>query len=172
MLMGVFVLWLAVANVALFTFGCIRHVADPISFGIAGAFFAIAGFTLLAASIYVGIVYPLKLKNLRKSLKDLDDLITYQKVFPSKLQEALGEKHHIHYEDYVKKMKKVKSLESGQRFLESYGLALCFLAVGIIVAIQGFLQGNPSEAITVGGLFIIPSTIWIFWKHRKNKNAR
>lgn len=172
MLIGVFVLWLVVANVTLPTFRGMRFVLDPISFGIAGAFFAIAGFALSAASVYVRIFYPSKLRKLRESLEDLDDLITYQKVFPPKLQEVLGKKHHVHYEDYVKKMKKVKSLESGRRFLESYGLPLCFIAAAVIVTIQGSLQGYPSEAISVGMFFTTASTIWIFWKYRKNRDAK
>jgi hypothetical protein len=172
MLIGLVVLWLAVGDVTLFTVGCTRYVVAPTSLVIAGVFFASAGFALSVASVYVRIYYPSKLRELRKSLRDVNDLIRYQRVFPPNFREILGEKHHIHYEDYVKKMKIVKRLESGQRFLASYGLPLCFLTTGIIVATQGSLQGYPYEATTVGGLFMIPAIIWILWKHRKNKRIQ
>jgi len=171
MLLGVFIIWLVVADVTLYTIGRIRYVADPVSYGLVGAFFAAGGFVCLGGSIYVRIRYPSKLENLRRSLHELEDLLVYRGVFPPDFRKVLGEKYHVHYEDYAKELRRVESLESTRSFLGSYGYSLCFLAAGLFALIKGFWDGYPCEATTIGGLFMLPAILWILWKHRKNRHS-
>jgi small-conductance mechanosensitive channel len=166
---GVLLLWLAVSNTTLYTIGNTRYVADPIFFGMVGVIFCFLGFGGLFGAVYVRIFYPSKLEKLRQSLRDLDDLLLHRKVFSPQFRRELGSDYHVHYEDYVKEVKRVRSLKSAEELYNSYAWAGCLLAVGIFTMAKAALDGYPFEGLVVGGTIALLGAIWAFWKYRRNK---
>jgi hypothetical protein len=123
----------------------------------------------LFGAVYVRAFYPSKLEKLRQSLRDLDDLLVHRRVFSPQFRRELGSDYHIHYEDYVKEVKRVSSLQSMEKLFNSYAWAGCLLAAGIFTMAEGALGGYPSEGLVVGGPISFLGVIWAFWKYRRNK---
>jgi hypothetical protein len=172
MLVGIFLLWALFTHVTLYTIGQTRYVADPMSFGAFGALFAAIGFVALVSSIYIRIFYPSKLENLRQDLQELNSLLAHQKVFPPEVRKVLGKSSHAYYEDYLKETKRIKSLDSIQKLLDSYIYALCLITAGLYVIIEGCLNGHFSDGATVGGPILLVGGLWAFWKYRKRKRKQ
>jgi hypothetical protein len=173
---GLLVLWLALADVTLATIGETRYALDFQTFGVCGAILMSLGFLLLSLTAYIKVRYPARLASLSQSLKDLDDLLVHQKVFPEKFRETLGLPYHTYYEDHLKERqtaeRQIRKLTTLQTFLRIHRIPICLIVTGLLVIIPALLQGLVCESITVGGLAILLGIVWGFLNRRKHGRAR
>jgi len=171
---GLFLLWLVLGNVTLYTIGSVRVVADPISYGGFGALLAFLGLACFFGSFYIRFNFPSKLEKLKQDLQGLDELITHQKVFPADFRQKVGQDFHVHYQDYLKERRRVRSMQSRQVLFRSYGLPLCMAAAGLYVVTQGFGETYQFEITLIGGLFTLFGATWVslVYIRRHRKKAR
>jgi hypothetical protein len=160
---GLSVLWLGFADVTI----------DSTAFEVCGALLMSVGIPLLLLAIKVKIRYTVRLASLKRSLDDLDDLLTHQKVFPETFRETLGLPYHTYYEDFVKERqaveRRVHKMIPLQTFLRVYQMPTCMILAGLSLIVPALLQGPGYDPIIVGGLGILLGIFWGLLNRRKHK---
>lgn len=163
-LFGLFILWLAVTDATLFVIGIARVKLEPLSYAVVGVFSTFLGCFLLAISIHIRIVFPSRIKNLKKKVEKLDTILVHQQT-PRKTRQVLDENNFL--SSLMEEERNRIEVFFGS--LRTYGSSVGAFVAGFMATMIGLIEGYDLGALVLGGILILIGAVWAVSKYKKKQ---